>query len=179
MYTLEYLTNVPTIDLGEIILRGIEYEDYEAMYTYASDKRVTQYLSWHYDSIESCKKGIVEVHLSRPRRKLPLTYAIVLKETNDLIGTCDFHSIDWNKREGEIGYVLAYNYWNKGYMTMALKEVIEFGFRYLKLQKIVISHWVENVGSRRVIEKAGFRFVEEKIHPKTNQRNRFYELEEK
>jgi len=93
-----------------------------------------------------------------------------------MIGTCDYHTIDWNKSIGEIGYVINYDYWGNGYMTKACKALVDFGFNHLGLNKVVISHDVDNIGSRRVIEKSGFKFLEERIHLENKTLKRFYEI---
>ena len=93
-----------------------------------------------------------------------------------MIGTCDYHTINWDKNEGEIGYCINHDYWGRGYMTLACKALISFGFEYLKLDKVVISHLSNNIGSQRVIEKSGFRFVCEQTHPKHHTLNKFYEI---
>jgi len=57
----------------------------------------------------------------------------------------------------EIGYWVAPEFWNKGYCTEALKEVIRFGFEELKLHKIVARHMIHNLASGRVMQKAGMK----------------------
>lgn len=48
----EKLTNIPVVDLGEILLRAVISEDYNDMYKYGSDDEVTKYLVWNtYNSI--------------------------------------------------------------------------------------------------------------------------------
>lgn len=170
------LVNIPPIDLGEIFLRAIEYDDYFDLYEYGSDERVTRTLSWTIDTLIAAETAIKVVHLSRPDHHIPLPYAIIHKETNKMIGTCDFHTIEWETLTGEIGYVMNHDFWGNGYMTKACKALIDFGFNYLGLEKIIISHELNNIGSQRVIEKSGFLFVEEKLHEKMKTRNKYYEI---
>lgn len=154
--TIEFLTNIPVYDLGEIILRPIQETDYEDMFEYGSDERVTSWLSWGYKEIEEAKESIQNVFLSRPSKNIPLAHAIVVKETGKMIGTCDFHSVNFEQSKGEIGYCLHADYWGKGFMTKACKQVIRFGFEYLKLDLIEIMHHPDNIGSQIVIERSGF-----------------------
>jgi ribosomal-protein-alanine N-acetyltransferase len=170
------LIEIPIVDLGDIYLRAIEFKDYKDMYEYGSDTRVTRTLSWHYNTLSEAEVSITRVHLSRPKNKLPLAYAIIHKSSDKMIGTCDYHCIDWSTLTGEIGYVVHHDYWGKGYMTKACKALINFGFDYLNLQKVVISHDVRNIGSQRVIVKSGFNFTEQKLHQKNQTMNRFYEI---
>ena len=93
-----------------------------------------------------------------------------------MIGTCDFFRVDWVDEIGEIGYVLHRSYWNKGYMTKACLSVCAFGFDYLGLKKIEIRHLAENIGSKRVIEKCGFRYIGEVYFESFNKKIPSYEL---
>ena len=174
----EKLRVLPVIDLNEIYLRPVKYEDYKDMFEYGSDPLVTKSLTWKYNKVEDAEISVKRVFISRPDRGLPSAYAIIHKADNKMIGTCDFHSVDWKENQGEIGYVINRKYWGKGFMTLACKALIKFGFEYLELDKVVISHRTNNIGSQRVIEKSGFKFISEKIHPKHGKLNRFYEITE-
>lgn len=159
----DYLTNIPVMDLGEIVLRPIREDDYRDMFEYGKDDEVTKLLTWNsYKTIEDAKNSVLKFFIPRPKNGQPAAHAIVHKATNVMIGTCDFVGVNWDKEEGEIGYVLNRNYWGKGYMTKVCKAVIQFGFEYLHLQRILIRHHPDNIGSKRVIEKCGFTFT--KMH---------------
>lgn len=82
------------------------------------------------------------IFLPRPSRGIPAAYAIVHKDLNKMIGTCDFFTVNWEESYGEVGYCLNREYWNRGYVTLACKTLIEFGFNYLGLEKIVIRHLI-------------------------------------
>lgn len=63
------------------------------------------------------------------------------------------------KRGREIGYVLSRDYWGRGLMTEAVRAVIDWLFDEVKLDFIIVGHFVRNDRSRRVIEKCGFRYI--------------------
>ena len=176
-YSLEYLRDLPIRDLGEIIIRPILFKDYKDMYKYGSDDEVTKTLMWDsYKNIDEAKKSVEEVFLNRPEKGIPSAYAIVYKENNQMIGTCDIFKIDWETLIGEIGYVINRDYWGRGYMTVVCKALLDLGFNYLNLNKIDIGHMKDNIGSRRVIEKCQFRFVKEGVHERLQIEGRFYEM---
>ena len=58
----------------------------------------------------------------------------------------------------ELYYVLAQNYWGRGYMTEAVEAVLGFGFGVMHLNRIDGVCWVENTASARVLEKVGMQF---------------------
>ena len=66
----------------------------------------------------------------------------------------------------EIGYAIGRKYWNQGYMSEALKAMIDFIFK-TGVHKVVVSHLVGNNASKRVIEKCGLIYEgrrKEEIH---------------
>ena len=148
--------------MGDIILRPIRIEDAEDMFLYGSDTEVTKWLTWSsHNTTEDSKASIENYFLKRPSLNVPSAHAIIHKETNTMIGTCDICRVEWESNTGEIGYCISRNHWGKGYVTKACKAVIEFGFEYLNLDVIEIRHHKDNIGSRKVIEKCGFKYIED------------------
>ncbi len=56
-----------------------------------------------------------------------------------------------------IGYELSPEYWYQGFMTEVIEKIVEYGFHHLELNRIEAFVEPKNVGSRRVLEKTGFR----------------------
>jgi len=173
----EALVHIPTYDCGSFILRPIRFDDYEDMFEYGSDQTVTSFLSWPaYRMLEDAKKSVEQVFLSRPKRGIPLAHAIEDKATGKMIGTCDFHTVDFHQKTGEIGFVLHRDYWSKGIMSQACAQIIRFGFDYLKLETVFVKHLERNVGSKRVIEKNHFRYVKHVYDKHFNEMLPCYEI---
>ena len=61
--------------------------------------------------------------------------------------------------EVELGYRLHRSAWGKGYATEGSRALIQKGFAELGVRRVVASTMVVNVASRRVLEKAGLKFV--------------------
>ncbi|WP_291855293.1 GNAT family protein [Marinilabilia sp.] len=57
----------------------------------------------------------------------------------------------------EIGYWLGEPFWGKGFMTEAVKQMVDYGFKHLNLTRIFTGVFDFNKGSQRVLEKAGFK----------------------
>ena len=58
---------------------------------------------------------------------------------------------------GELGYALATALWGGGLMTEAVRAVVDYGFAACGLRRVVAEADVRNVGSWRVMERAGLR----------------------
>ena len=90
--------------------------------------------------------------------KNPLgVWAICDKETNQMIGSIKFEKLDEIKGEAELGYFLRKDFWGKGLMTEAVKELVYLSFEKFQLKELKIVTHVENAGSQKVALKAGFR----------------------
>ena len=87
-------------------------------------------------------------------------FGIREKENLKLIGAVGLH-LDVAHHKAEVGYWLGKSFWNNGYVSEALQEVLKFGFEELKLNKIYASHFHHNPASGKVLEKNGFVFEAE------------------
>jgi ribosomal-protein-alanine N-acetyltransferase len=157
---------VPVIETERLILRPIELSDAQDMFAYASDEEVVRLLSWaKHETLQQTENSIRDYFLTRPDRGIPEAYAIIYKENDKMIGTVDVHTLRFHD-VGEIGYVLNRNYHNRGLMSEALKAAIPIWFEICGFRRLEIMHNEINIGSRRVIEKAGF--VKEGVYRKLN-----------
>jgi RimJ/RimL family protein N-acetyltransferase len=61
------------------------------------------------------------------------------------------------KHVGEIDYWIAKRYWGKGIVSEAVSLVCDYAFNEFGLMKLKIGFLSDNIGSRRVAEKNGFK----------------------
>lgn len=84
-------------------------------------------------------------------------YAVLLKETNELIGMCGLI-----KRDGlddvDIGYAFLPKFWSKGYAVESAAAVKVYAKDVIGLKRLVAITDPDNEGSIRVLEKIGLRF---------------------
>ena len=59
-------------------------------------------------------------------------------------------------KDGEIGYLLLTDYWSRGIMTEAVRQICETAFLELDIIRITGLVYAPNIASRRVLEKNGF-----------------------
>ncbi len=62
----------------------------------------------------------------------------------------------FHPRQIDFGYWLGVPYWNKGYMTEAVRLMCHFSFVYLDAARIYATVFTSNPASRKVLEKSGF-----------------------
>lgn len=73
-----------------------------------------------------------------------------------LCGVIGFHHVDWEHRSATIGYWLNAADQGKGIMTASCRALIQHGFNYFQLHRIVIRCATDNHRSRAIPERLGF-----------------------
>lgn len=63
---------------------------------------------------------------------------------------------DVYEKTAELGYWLAEDHWGKGVMTEAVRQICREAFERFDILRIYAEPFADNLGSRRVLEKAGF-----------------------
>ncbi|MGH6872074.1 MAG: GNAT family N-acetyltransferase [Rhizomicrobium sp.] len=80
-------------------------------------------------------------------------FVITRKADAALMGTCGLHLRDHGYFE--FGYWLGKPFWSQGYATEAARRLVSFGFRELKIDRLVAGWFHDNPASGRVLEKLG------------------------
>lgn len=88
-----------------------------------------------------------------------MTWAIVLKESDQLIGMINIGSDEFEKKEVGTGYFIDMDYENNGYMTEALRALCDYVFRTYHYDHIATMIQPENTASIAVAKKVGFQYV--------------------
>ncbi len=85
-------------------------------------------------------------------------WAVIEKNTDDYLGWCGLRFMP-ELNEVDLGFRFSRKYWNQGYATETAKACVDYGFASLKLRKIIGRAMEANVGSVKVLEKIGMKFV--------------------
>lgn len=141
-------------------LREFEESDFEPMLVYQSDPRYLRFYEREWADpehrVENTRKLLqkfLDSQKEQPRTKFQL--AITLPDEGRLIGSVGIRIKSADATEGDIGYELAPEYWNRGYATEAARAMVDFGFDELGLHRVWSYTVAGNTGSRRVMEKLG------------------------
>jgi len=85
------------------------------------------------------------------------SFGIFLKEDGILVGDVTlFHIFRGPLQKCLIGYSLDKQYNGRGFATEAVSLVVEYALNELKLHRVEAGVMLTNIGSMRVLEKAGF-----------------------
>ena len=99
----------------------------------------------------------IEFAAPRHQRGEEYSFAVVDRE-GETVGACGL-IVQEGHREAELGYWIGAPYRGEGYGTAAAQEAVRFAFADAGLERVFALPLADNEGSRRVLEKAGLRFV--------------------
>ena len=143
------------IETNRLMIRSFQEPDIPEYAAVVADPKVTEFLgdgSPH--SYEQAAAYVRDCMRSETKNGIA-RYAVILRETEELIGFCGFKKVD---DYIDFGWRYARRAWGNGYATEAAAAVLDQGINTLKLSGIVAESAVENVGSVRVMEKIGMQF---------------------
>lgn len=131
-------------------------EDLDDLVRYANNRKIASNLTdaFPHPYTEEDGKRFIEMFSSA---KPPQVLCIDLN--GEAIGAIGLHpQKDIWHRNAELGYWVAEQYWGKGIITAAVKAMVRYGFANLPINRIFARPFDRNVGSKKVLEKAGFTF---------------------
>ena len=87
------------------------------------------------------------------------TFAFAITVNGKVIGSIGaFRQGNIHRQTAELGYYIAEEYWGKGIMTEAVKQLCDYVFSNTDIIRIYAEPFAYNIGSCRVLEKAGFQY---------------------
>ena len=146
------------LETESLIIREFNEGDFTSIHTYASKPEVTMYLPFgpnnEVDTQIFLKKAI-NYQIENPR--YDYEFAVIMKQSNNLIGGCGIHFTSISNKEGSIGYCYDKQYWGNGFASEVAKAILNFGFNELGLHRIFATCHPDNIGSARVMQKIGMQ----------------------
>ncbi len=86
------------------------------------------------------------------------TWAIVLRQTNELVGVIGLNPHGDN-RSAELGYYVGRPHWGRGFATEAAEAVVRLGLVERGYAKLTSRYHADNPASGRVLARLGFKPV--------------------
>lgn len=157
------------LSTGRLTLRPWREEDLEDFYAYASVDGVGQMAGWTPHKNRQESQRILDRFIAHKK-----TFALELKESGKVIGSVGIERYDEKefpemepRRCREIGFVLSREYWGRGLMPEAVREVIRYLFEEEGADVLLCGRSLSNRQSGRAQEKCGFTFY--RMFPHENQ----------
>ncbi len=145
----------------KVCLKPIELKEVEALHELNvrnSDffQQFSMSRNEDYYTIEGQKERIHQFNQNR-EKDLGYHFGVYKNDEDILIGTIDLFQVLRGSLQGAfVGYFLDQEHNGRGYMTEAVKLIVQYAFDELNLHRIEAGVMPHNIGSIRVLEKAGF-----------------------
>ena len=155
------LDKCPRIETDRLILRKWEPRDLDGLYRLNTDPKVTKF----FRTLNSPEETplLLEVHLLKQQKDGFCFPVIEDKATGVFLGFCGLNIPLYQEPLFfepcvEIGWSLIPEAWGKGIAVEAAKVWLRFGFETLELSEVISFTVVQNLRSRRVMEKLGMTY---------------------
>jgi len=145
----------PILKTDRLVLKRLRRKDVEIMTIYANDEDLSKHtLNIPFPYKEKDAMWFINISSEYFENLSKFIFGIYSKGDDSFIGCIEIGN-NIRDKKGGVGYWVAKKYWNKGFMTEALKRVISFGFEELNLNKIEAQFIIENTASEKVMQKVG------------------------
>lgn len=146
----------PILKTPRLTLREIRPEDARRIFEMRSNGRVNEFIARPKMETESDALKLTERTIAAYQNKQAIGWAGILRDENEIIGTCGFNMIETHNLHAEIGGEMATEYWGKHIAQEAVKAIITFGLDEMNLQTIEAKVSPHNRGAIYVMEQLGF-----------------------
>lgn len=142
-----------------LVVRRMDENDYDNLCSILQDERC-MYAYEHAFSDEEARDWL-ERQLYRYSRWGFGLFALINKETGKFVGQAGLTVQEWkDKLTVEIGYLLCFDSWHKGYAAEAAKALKKYAFEELELSQVSTIIRENNLPSRHVAERIGSQVVD-------------------
>jgi RimJ/RimL family protein N-acetyltransferase len=147
-----------------IILRPWSIKDAGRLASIADNKNISVNLRDGFPNPYSVSDAISWLEFILPENNPPRYFAIVTDKK--IVGSIGLVTkTDIYRKNLEIGYFLAEEFWGRGIATKAIKSATSYAFKDFDVLRVYAEPFSDNAGSRRALEKAGY------IHEATFRKN--------
>jgi RimJ/RimL family protein N-acetyltransferase len=142
-----------------LLLRPFTPRDLEAFMAMHSDPEIVRYVPYPPLTRQEAEERLrfVATMTAIDDEAQNLRLAVVLLDTDEVIGDVSIWSSPSDRLQAEIGFVFNARFHGRGYATEAVTELLRIGFDEAGLHRITANADARNTGSVRVMERLGMR----------------------
>lgn len=148
------------IETERLIIREMVQSDFDALCKILCDEEVMRTAYGSAFNPEEAQNWLNR-HFKRYTEYGFGLWAVVLKETNEMIGQCGLTLQGWRDKEIlEIGYLFQKAYWHKGYAAEAAIACKEYAFKVLNASTVYSIVRDTNTASQKVAVRNGMKIID-------------------
>ena len=131
--------------------------DAQDLFRIRSNEGVMKYMDTAALDHKKAAQTLISFFNTQFKNKTAVTWGLVAKAENKLIGSFSFWKINKPHCRAEIGYSIHPDFWGNGFMTETFKNLIEFGFNQMGFHSLEANVNPQNQNSIRLLERIGFK----------------------
>ena len=155
MLTINF-TPFPDLKTERLLLRRVDVRDLKEVIALRSNPETMKYIPRPLVKTEHDGLHHIAMINTKINANEGINWAITLKDNPRLIGIIGHYRIKLEHHRAEIGYMILPEFNGNGIGTEAVKAVVNYGFKTLKLHSVEAIIDPDNVASAKVLEKNGF-----------------------
>lgn len=142
------------LETERLYLRKLNQDDFESLCKILQDEETMYAYEGAFSDAEAHEW--LDRQLARYEKWGFGLWAVVLKESGELIGQCGLTMQPWKEQEVlEIGYLFRREYWHKGYATEATRACKKYAFETLGADEVCSIIRDTNIASQKVAVRNG------------------------
>lgn len=142
-----------------LYLREMNQSDFESLCKILQDEETMYAYEGAFSDAEA--QDWLDRQISRYQKWGFGLWAVILKETDEMIGQCGLTMQAWKEEEVlEIGYLLQRQYWHKGYAIEAARACKQYAFDILQSKEVCSINRDTNLASQNVAIRNGMILVD-------------------
>jgi len=150
-------SETPTLETDRLLLRRFTKADHDDWLAVWHSPGVIDYLiDFEGKPQGKVARAIIDWADRIFRERSGIRWAITLKPSDRMIGSCGFHLYDRRDSRVEIGYELHAHYWRRGIMSEATEAVLQFCFERMGARRVEADVVEGNAASAALLKKLSF-----------------------
>jgi ribosomal-protein-alanine N-acetyltransferase len=138
----------------EVYLEKLNLSDLDDLCKYADNVKIFNNLTDQFPHPFTREKG---VQFIERQNNAEVDFVLAIKAEKAFVGCIGVHEqADVYRKNAEMGYWVAEEFWGKGIITKAIPLMIKYAFENFEFNRIFARPYDYNIASQRALEKAGF-----------------------
>ena len=135
---------------SRLALAHFREDDFDAVHAFASDPVVCEFTTWGPNTAEDTRAFIADA-----TEPVSDGYVLAVLLGEEVIGSAAVWITGRSDRTGELGYTIRRDCWGRGFGTVVATLLLRLGFDKPGSERLAATCAPDNIGSVRVLEKAG------------------------
>ena len=147
----------PILESERLIFRQLKDSDAPEVFKLRSNPDNMKYIPRPLLKNEDEAVAMIHMMNAKIAENTDINWAVCIKNTDKIIGFMGFYRTQPENYRTEIGYMILPEYEGKGYVTEAVKTMLNYAFNSVGFHSVDAVIDPDNIGSEKVLLKNGFR----------------------